>query len=156
MYYTSFILRRNLGGNQVLLGNNAVTNNVSFIVKSRLLHKSWFRGSLKWIQYRNKTFSNFQFYNINLQDEFCSAQTSFDTIIDEEIPNLCLKTSSTTARYTRGNKQTSKNLNKTSTTPLKRSNSVINSEHSSKKKKIEKPSSNVERKTTTNNDVCFY
>jgi len=59
-----------------------------------------------------------------------------------------------TIRFTR---QTNKKSDKTSTKLLKRSNSVIDSELSSKKKKIEKSSSHVERKTNTNTiNVCIY
>jgi len=69
---------------------------------------------------------------------------------------MCLETSTKSIRCTRANKQTNKKLNATSTKILKRSNSVTDYEHKSKKKKIEKPSpSNVERKTNTNNNVCF-
>lgn len=82
-----------------------------------------------------------------------SAQKSSDNIIDEEISNLCLETPAT-IRFTR---QTNKKFDKTSTKLLKRSNSVIDSEQSSKKKKIENSSpSNVERKTNTNTNVCIY
>lgn len=81
-----------------------------------------------------------------------SAQTSSSNIISEEISNMCLETSTKSVRCTRANKQTSKKIN----TSTKRSNSVTDSEHKSKKKKIEKPSpSNVGRKTNTNNNVCF-
>jgi len=53
--------------------------------------------------------------------------------------------------------QTNDKQDKTSTNLLKRTNSGTDSEHKSKKKKIGKPShSNAERKTNTNNNVCFY
>jgi len=85
-----------------------------------------------------------------------SAQTS-SNVIGEKISNICLETSSNTIRSTRTNKQANNKLDKTSTKLLKRSNSVTDSEHKSKKKKIEKPSpSIVEGKTNTNNNVCFY
>jgi len=84
------------------------------------------------------------------------AQTS-SSVIGDKISNMCLETSSKSIRSTRSNKQANKNLDKTSTKLLKRSNSVIDSEHKSKKKKIEKPSPSIaERKTNTNNNVSFY
>ncbi|XP_022170985.1 BRCA1-associated RING domain protein 1-like isoform X1 [Myzus persicae] len=83
------------------------------------------------------------------KEKLYSAQTSSSNIISEEISNMCLETSTKSVRCTRANKQTSKKIN----TSTKRSNSVTDSEHKSKKKKIEKPSpSNVGRKTNTNNN----
>ncbi|XP_060865629.1 BRCA1-associated RING domain protein 1-like [Metopolophium dirhodum] len=95
---------------------------------------------------------------ININDKVVSddnlypAQTS-SSVIDEKISNMCLEISSKSIRSTRSNKQANNKLDKTSTKLLKRSNSVTDSEHKSKKKKIEKPSSSIaERKTNTNNN----
>lgn len=85
------------------------------------------------------------------EEKLYLAQTS-SISIDEEISNMCLKTSSN-IRCTRFNKQSNKQLDKISIKLSKRSNSVTDSEHCSKKKKIEKPCpSNIEKKTNSNNN----
>ncbi|XP_025204780.1 BRCA1-associated RING domain protein 1-like isoform X3 [Melanaphis sacchari] len=131
-----------------MINSNLV--NISSTADSILITKSQLKNSDITVDEKTSTSDNLK---NNIKDKVVnesklnSVQKSSAGIIGEEISNLCLETP-TTVRHTR---QTNKKLDKTSTTLLKRSNSVINSEQSSKKKKIEKPSPiNVEGKINTN------